>query len=99
MELLRQMTELFPPEKSLDLNSTLPETVEYYRSLLEKLRPGNLCENSENSENIVWQWGRRLSNIMKSIELNFDGEGVSFLTNGGLNVSKLIIFNSRTTSG
>lgn len=40
-----------------------------------------------------------LFSIMKSIELNFDGEGVSFLTNGGLNVSKLIIFNSRTTSG
>ncbi|VDO08014.1 unnamed protein product [Rodentolepis nana] len=61
MELLRQTTKLFPPEKTLDLNSTSPETVEYYRSLLERLRPGNLCENSEKSENVVWQWGRRLS--------------------------------------
>ncbi|VDM31553.1 unnamed protein product [Hydatigera taeniaeformis] len=96
MELVRQMTNLFPPVKPISLNSSSPETIEYYRSLLEKLRPGDLCESNEN---VVWQWGRRLNSIMRSLEMNFDGEPISFLPNGGLNVSKFLIFNSRTTNG
>ncbi|VDK24460.1 unnamed protein product [Taenia asiatica] len=96
MELVRQMTDLFPPVKPISLNSTSPDTMDYYRSLLEKLRPGDLCESSEH---VVWQWGRRLNSIMRSLEMNFEGEPISFLPNGGLNVSKFLIFNSRTTSG
>lgn len=58
MELIRQMTSLFPPERPINLNSTSPDTMEYYRSLLERLKPGNLCESSDH---VVWQWGRRLN--------------------------------------
>ncbi|CUT99598.1 glutamate NMDA receptor subunit [Echinococcus multilocularis] len=96
MELVKQMAGLFPPVKPINLNSTSAETIDYHRFLLEKLQPGDLCESSEH---VVWQWGRRLNNIIRSLEMNFEGEPISFLPNGGLNVSKFLIFNSRTTNG
>nr|VZI00010.1 unnamed protein product [Spirometra erinaceieuropaei] len=95
MELIKQMTEIFPHTKPLSFSPVTADTLVYYRDLLEKLRPNNLCEVNER---MGWKWGHRLNAIMRNLQLTLDDEPVSFLSNGGLNVSKLLILNSRTTT-
>ncbi len=62
MELLKQMTDLFPPNETLPLDTVNPQTrtkvVSYFRGLLARLVPDDLCEGSQH---MVWQWGHRLN--------------------------------------
>ncbi|VDM01288.1 unnamed protein product [Schistocephalus solidus] len=61
MELLRQMVEIFPHTKPLSLSPLTTDTLAYYRDLLEKLRPNNLCEVGTWS--MSSKWGRTKSRL------------------------------------
>ncbi|KAL5970210.1 hypothetical protein TSMEX_002050 [Taenia solium] len=82
MESVKQTTALVPPVKPISLNSTSSGSMDnYYRSLLKKLRSGDLCESSKH---VFWR-------IMRSLKMNFEDEIISFLPNGGLKVSKIFV--------
>ncbi|CAH8491937.1 unnamed protein product [Dicrocoelium dendriticum] len=96
IELTYQLTTIYPPETQIQLDSITPATLAYFGQVLSKLRPEKLCQDSEH---LTWQWGRRMYDIMRSLAFTFRGEPISFMPNGGLNVSTMYVYNSRTTSG
>ncbi|KAK4474533.1 hypothetical protein MN116_001679 [Schistosoma mekongi] len=96
IELIYQLTQIYPPDRSIQIDTPNEDTLIYFKQILEKLRPIKLCQNSDH---LSWQWGRRMYDIMHSVVVNVDNEPISFLPNGGLNVSKLFVYNSRITDG
>ncbi|CAH8653816.1 unnamed protein product [Schistosoma curassoni] len=96
IELIYQLTQIYPPDKSIQIDTPNRDTLIYFKQILEKLRPVKLCQFSDH---LSWQWGRRMYDIMHTIVVNVDNEPISFLPNGGLNVSKLFIYNSRIIDG
>nr|CAH8876260.1 unnamed protein product [Trichobilharzia regenti] len=96
IELIYQLTQIYPPDRSIQIDTLNKDTLVYFKQILEKLRPVKLCQYSDH---LSWQWGRRMYDIMHTIVVNVDNEPITFLPNGGLNVSRLYIYNSRITDG
>ncbi|CAH8580920.1 unnamed protein product [Schistosoma turkestanicum] len=96
IELIYQLTQIYPPDRSVQIDTPNKDTLIYFKQILEKLRPVRLCQFSDH---LSWQWGRRMYDIMHTVVVNVDSEPISFLPNGGLNVSKLFIYNSRIIDG
>ncbi|KER23020.1 hypothetical protein T265_14723, partial [Opisthorchis viverrini] len=96
IELTSQLTKLYPPEATGQLDSSEPRRMAYFRQILDKLKPEKLCGDSDH---LTWQWGRRMFDIMRSLTFTYQQEPVSFLPNGGLNVSTMYVYNSRTSTG
>ncbi|VDP65252.1 unnamed protein product [Echinostoma caproni] len=96
IELVYQLTQIYPPETPVQTNTLNAATLAYFRQILEKLRPDRLCHDSEH---LTWQWGRRMYDIMRSLTFTFNNETISFLPNGGLNTSELYVYNSQISNG
>ncbi|TGZ62007.1 hypothetical protein CRM22_007669 [Opisthorchis felineus] len=96
IELTSQLTKLYPPEATGQLDFAEPRRMAYFRQILDKLKPEKLCGDSDH---LTWQWGRRMFDIMRSLTFKYQQEPVSFLPNGGLNVSTMYVYNSRTSTG
>lgn len=57
IELVYQLTQIYPPEIPVQTNTMNTAALTYFRQILEKLRPERLCHDSEH---LAWQWGRRM---------------------------------------
>ncbi|VDP55605.1 unnamed protein product [Schistosoma curassoni] len=57
IELIYQLTQIYPPDKSIQIDTPNRDTLIYFKQILEKLRPVKLCQFSDH---LSWQWGRRM---------------------------------------
>ncbi|KAF5403478.1 Glutamate receptor ionotropic NMDA 2B, partial [Paragonimus heterotremus] len=96
IELVYQLTKIYPVQTDSQMDVNSPIMLNYFRQILEKLKPEKLCQQPEH---LTWQWGRRMYDIMRSLTFEYRGEKIGFMPNGGMNVSTMYVYNSRTTSG
>ncbi|CAL8100149.1 unnamed protein product [Calicophoron daubneyi] len=67
IELVYQLTKIYPPEVPIIMDAPNQETLTYFGQILAKLRPEELCQDSEH---LAWQWGRRMYDDVFGFQLN-----------------------------